>query len=118
MQDRSYVCAPQNARPIPPLTERQTRNFWRKVEKSDDCWLWTASTTNAGYGQFGLVRPGERLMMTLAHRLAYTLSVGPIPDGLVIDHLCENKLCVNPAHLEPVTQTVNARRWRENPCRV
>lgn len=81
--------------------------FWAKVDKAapNGCWVWTASRLAAGYGRFAL---GGRWY--LAHRLAYMTLAGPIPDGLVIDHLCRNKPCVNPAHLEPVTVRVNNLR--------
>lgn len=88
--------------------------FWAKVDRSggpDACWNWTASTTADGYGRFR-VRPessGES-QKALAHRVAYELLVGPIPDGLQIDHLCRNRGCVNPAHLEPVTGQENTLR--------
>src|SRR5690242_3990108 len=82
----------------------QTR-FWSKVDKSGFCWLWTASVDHDGYGRF--VVDGKTCK---AHRIAYTLSIGPIPDGLTIDHLCRNKRCVNPAHLEAVSQKENNHR--------
>jgi hypothetical protein len=68
------------------------------------CWLWLRSLTE-GYGNF-YFRGGP----CPAHRASYELFVGPIPDGLHIDHLCRVKHCVNPAHLEPVTRCENARR--------
>lgn len=80
--------------------------FERFVDRTADCWLWTGARTPLGYGMF-TVSVDSRVF---AHRLAYELFVGPIPDGLVIDHLCENPSCVNPAHLEPVTQGVNVIR--------
>ena len=82
--------------------------FWPKVDRSagqDSCWLWTAAKEPAGYGHFkkdGRPHP--------AHRVAYEMVVGPIPDGLDLDHLCRNPSCVNPAHLEPVTPRENTRR--------
>lgn len=69
------------------------------------CWLWTGNKTIGGYG---LIRDGNR--RRCAHRVLYELLVGPVPDDLVIDHLCRNRLCVNPAHLEPVTNRENILR--------
>lgn len=82
--------------------------FWMKVRKTDGCWLWTASLNHYGYGQF---RDGSTV--SRAHRLAYVEANGSIPDGLQLDqldHLCRNRACVNPDHLEPVTQRTNNRR--------
>jgi hypothetical protein len=80
--------------------------FWPKVRKiPDGCWLWLASINPKGYGQFW---DGER--WALAHRFAYRLLIGPIPGGLPLDHLCRVHGCVNPAHLEPVTDGENNRR--------
>jgi hypothetical protein len=70
------------------------------------CWLWAGAAMAKGYGSFGAV-PGK---LILAHRWAYEHFVGPIPAGLVIDHLCRNRSCVNPAHLEAVTGLENTRR--------
>jgi HNH endonuclease len=83
----------------------RTVRFWTKVQRGgdDDCWLWMASRGHHGYGRFDQLA---------AHRVAYELIIGPIPAGLVIDHLCRNPSCVNPAHLEPVTQRENMRRAR------
>lgn len=84
--------------------------FWEKVEKTDSCWLWTGALADTGYGSFG-VRLGRNESKTMsAHRWAYEALVGPIPDGLHIDHLCRVRNCVNPRHLEPVTNRENARR--------
>lgn len=85
-----------------------SERFWAKVDKTDPsgCWLWTAGTFRNGYGQFMTVKPRK----VSAHRYAYEQLVGPIPEGLVLDHLCRVPACVNPAHLEPVTPAENTRR--------
>ena len=80
--------------------------FWTRVSIRDqsECWPWRG-TLRRGYGAFIIgAKP------TAAHRFAYELIVGPIPPGLVIDHLCRNRSCCNPAHLEPVTMRENLRR--------
>jgi hypothetical protein len=81
--------------------------FWPRVDKSDPdgCWLWTGPIGSHGYGTFGI---GVRLVLT--HRFAYEFCVGPIPKGLVIDHLCGVRPCVRPDHLEAVTQRENVLR--------
>lgn len=84
-----------------------TSRFWTKVAITPSCWLWLAATNQNGYGTFSHEsRPCK------AHRFAYELLVGPIPEGLVLDHLCRVRNCVNPSHLEPVTQVENLRRAR------
>jgi len=83
-------------------------------EPNTGCWLWTASTNKNGYGQFrfGSQVDGTRTMV-LAHRWAYEHLVGPIPEGLQLDHLCRAPWCVNPEHLEPVTSRENTVRGNE-----
>lgn len=100
----------------PHKVKQASDRFWSKVDKSSPvgCWMWTASVIQAnGYGQFNA---GPHKGMMLAHRFAYELMVGPIPDGLQLDHLCRNKLCVNPDHLEPVSQRVNILRSESFPA--
>lgn len=86
--------------PQRPAAER----FWAKVELTEDCWVWTGHLRR-GYGT--LMRNGEH---GYAHRFAYESLVGPIPEGLQIDHLCRNRACVNPSHMEPVTRRENILR--------
>lgn len=94
---------------IASQSETFVERFWMKVNKAGPvhptlgtaCWLWTAAILPCGYGQFHNLKP---------HRISYELEVGPIPTGLVIDHLCRVRACVNPAHLEPVTQRENIMR--------
>lgn len=99
-----------------------TVRFWAKVDRrgADECWLWNGPRNSEGYGTFyvdGRV-PG-------AHRYAYEQTIGPIPPGLQLDHLCRNTSCVNPSHLEPVTgrenilrgQGVAARNARKTHCK-
>jgi hypothetical protein len=73
------------------------------------CWLWLGDMNNQGYGQIAEVEGGQRRMM-LAHRWVYEQVVDPIPEELVLDHLCRTRLCVNPKHLEPVSHAENCRR--------
>jgi hypothetical protein len=82
--------------------------FWQRVDKTDGCWLWMGERDPLGYGRFRW--RGRKSTSVLAHRNAYEMVVGPIPEGLTIDHLCRNPACVNPAHLEPVTNEENVRR--------
>jgi hypothetical protein len=78
------------------------------VDHGTGCWLWPTVNARTGYGS---VRVGGRTSrMALAHRVSYELHVGPIPEGRQLDHLCRNRACVNPAHLEPVTAQINVLR--------
>lgn len=94
---RKQGSLPDRNRPTPE------ERFWAKVNKTETCWLWTAVIVG-GYGKFWLDRHVG------AHRFCYELLVGPVPDGLVLDHLCRVRHCVNPDHLEPVTHRENVSR--------
>jgi hypothetical protein len=89
---------------IPKLTDAQLQRFWSRVDKTDSCWVWRNAPA-PGYGTIGF---GGRNFM--AHRVSWELTHGPIPRGLVVDHLCRNPSCVNPAHLECVRQRENVIR--------
>lgn len=108
-----------------PTTEER---FWAKVDRSDPdaCWRWTAAINRGGYGVFG-----SGANTATAHRVAYKFKIGPIPEGLDLDHLCHtrdvscdegdlclHRRCVNPAHLEPVTRSENTRRRRNGYTRA
>lgn len=79
--------------------------FWRYVNAGAGCWNWLAAPDSKGYGRFTI-----RQVRMAAHRFMYELMIGPIPDGLQLDHLCRNRMCVRPDHLEPVTQQENLHR--------
>lgn len=79
--------------------------LWSKVDASGDCWEWIGGLTQTGYAKLKV-----NSKTRLGHRLVWELLVGPIPDGLTLDHLCRNRACVNPDHLEPVSVAVNVMR--------
>ena len=96
-----------------PLEER----FWEKVNKDGPlwngthCYVWMGGTGQGGYGAFWIGRKATKTHRKVkAHRVAYELLLGPIPEGLEIDHLCRNRVCVNPTHLEAVTHQLNVLR--------
>lgn len=84
--------------------EALARKFWSKVEKTETCWNWRGLLSNG----YGIITWKKRNYFT--HRVGFVLSGRTIPPGLVLDHLCRNKRCVNPAHLEPVTIGENVMR--------
>lgn len=99
-----------------PTREVTEERFWARVEKTDSCWLWTGAKTDKGYGHLYVKK-----IHTYAHVFAYELLVGPIPQGLELDHVkkngCTSTLCVKvlpdengPAHLEAVTHRENMLR--------
>lgn len=86
-----------------PVLERLLEKV--SVPKSGGCWLWTGHVNNRGYGRIGV-----GFDVKYAHRVSYELSKGRIPDGLQLDHLCRVRRCINPQHLEPVTNRENGYR--------
>lgn len=83
--------------------------FWSLMDKNieNGCWNWTGAIGHWGYGNLKWDKDGK---YKRAHKLAYELVIGPIPEGLVLDHLCRNRACCNPSHLEPVTMKENLHR--------
>ena len=88
-----------------PATRPLKDRLVEKIEKREGCWIFTGAIATSGYGRIGF-----RNRTLQAHRASYEVFVGKIPDGLHLDHLCGNKRCVNPDHLEPVTQSENNLR--------
>lgn len=95
-----YVGKRGGAKPA-PLSKR----LWEKVQVTPGCWEWKGAVNSDGYP---VLWDGTRL--TYAHRIAYEMVIGPVPEGLDVDHLCNVRRCVNPAHLEAVTHRENVQR--------
>lgn len=91
------------------MNETQLARFWSKVLVTDGCWPWQGYVAPDGYGRLNFSAVGRP---QLAHRLSYQHLVAEIPEGLQLDHLCRNRACVNPDHLEPVSNQENAKRGR------
>lgn len=87
------------------------RRFWSKVQPvASGCWEWQGRRSANGYGTMAVKPESRPLHLMRAHRIAWTLLYGPISGRLVIDHLCRNRLCVRPTHLDLVTEQENGRR--------
>lgn len=94
------------------LPHHQPRVSFKYEIDENGCWIWQRGMYQGGYGHF---------RDNYAHRASYEMHVGPIPDGLVIDHLCRVRACVNPSHMEPVTSGENTKRGSHvklRPCEV
>lgn len=95
------------------MDDKTLKRFLAKADLDDGgrCWIWHACLCSEGYGNFGIGSRTDGSRRTVrAHRFSYEHFVGPIPDELEIDHLCRNRACINPWHLEPVTSKVNTLR--------
>lgn len=99
--------------PPAPLAERLAKLV--NVEGDDGCWIFTGHKDKKGYGRIGVQQSPGKWKNRRAHRVSYELLVGPIPAGLQLDHLCRVPSCVNPDHLEPVTNRENGLRGF-SPC--
>ncbi|MCC6314201.1 MAG: HNH endonuclease [Thermomicrobiales bacterium] len=90
---------------LPQLTPEEQDRFWSRVEITPGCWLWTGAINEDGYGHF---RYGGIRTMRKAHRVAYRIIRGVLPAGKVLHHTCDQRRCVNPAHLVPMTHKEHA----------
>lgn len=90
------------------MNDKNWRNFWKKVNKTTTCWLWTGSL-NRGYGRFGV--DGK---LKYAHKLIYEQTYGILPKGKQLDHICRARACVNPTHLEIVSNRENVSRGKRS----
>lgn len=91
------------------LSPERIERFWRSVEKGDGCWNWKGLKSEKGYGVFCHHAGGGRKSQIRSHRIAYTLTKGPIKPGEFILHSCDNKACCNPDHLRAGTNIDNVR---------
>ena len=94
-----------------PLLESTTERFWQKVKKTKTCWKWLGNYAGKDYGAFWTGQKQVR-----AHIFSYELAHGPIPPGLVLDHICRVHKCVNPSHLEAITNRENILRGISPPA--
>lgn len=97
---------PKHLNVVPLLSSKQLNKFLSLIKKTKKCWIWRGSIDpNNGYGRFNI-----KYKILRAHRLSYELSNGPLPADKVCDHLCRNRSCVNPAHIELVDVKTNVLR--------
>lgn len=97
----------RNRTPVHPVTRILSRI---EIDPRSECWVWQGGKNQNGYGQLGYTVAYKKTRFGVAHRVLFEHLVGPVPDGHELDHLCRNRGCVNPDHLEPVTHLENMRR--------
>jgi hypothetical protein len=107
--------------PIPPLTERQKKNFWQMVSVApkDGCWNWEGYISPSGYGQFSIMQKSYK-----AHRVALVINGVKLIDGYTVDHVCRNRRCVKPTHLRQISfadnilcgESFSAKNKRKTHC--
>ena len=102
---RHYQRKKATGSPTGSLYKTLEERFWPKVDRSGECWEWTASRSVDGYG---MIRKERERASAYAHRVSYELTRGPIPEGFQVDHVCHNTSCVNPDHLRLATQKQNS----------
>jgi hypothetical protein len=94
-----------------PIGTPNDERFWNFVHKTETCWLWMGARANDGYGHFYLRKPDGTFKLVMAHVYAYEITIGPVPEGKLLDHLkCDNPPCVRPEHLSPATPRENVLR--------
>lgn len=92
-----------------PSYEKLMKRFWSKVLKTRTCWLWQSTVNPGGYGRFWITPK----ISVMAHRFAYELEIGEIPEGFEAHHMCDNQVCVNPAHIQPIPRTEHRKLKRK-----
>lgn len=107
MDNEAHLVLGRKRSPRGPFVKEPVMvRFVRFTHFTEDCWYWIGNRSYKGYGEFAVSATKKQK----AHRFAYEFFVGPIPNGMTIDHLCRNRSCVNPKHLEAVTNKVNILR--------